>query len=153
MSFYIAKYGRVLALEGKMTEPPLDTTSLGFENHFEDKERAFFFRDRLREQHPRLFLNIQNKPTTTMSKKTMTQDDFREEMRRQVSQHMDEFWHNLSLLGPKEYVDRWLKAAGFGFSKAPTEKEPDELQQQEQQLKENKRKQDLISRGIITEDM
>lgn len=152
MSFYIARYGRVLQYGGKATEPPLDTSSLGFDNNFEDKERAFYFRDRLREQHPRIFLREQPKKEKTMSKKTMTQEDFREQMRQGVTAHLDEFWDNLRQLKPRDYVDAFLKAASYGFSRAPTEKELDDDQREEQRLKEQQRKQELIDRGIELED-
>lgn len=152
MSFYIARYGRVLAWEGKQIEPPLDTSSLGFENKFEDKDRAFYFRDKLREEHPRIFLKEKPHKGFTMGKKIISQDDFRECMRTGLTEHFDEFWNNLQQLKPRDFVDGYLKALQYGFSRAPSEKELDEEEKQRQQLREQQRKQELIERGIQLED-
>ena len=148
MSFYIGRYGKILICEGKRTEQPLDTSCLGFENRFEDKERAIYFRDKLREEHPRLFLKEKSSSNTTSNKKTLSQDDFREQMRQEVSKHLDTFWDMMSELKPQEYVNAWLKAASYGFSRAPSEKEIDDDEKQKQQQREQQRKQELIDRGI-----
>ncbi len=153
MSFYIARYGRVLALEGKISEPPLDTSLLGFENKFEDKDRAFYFRDKLREEHPRIFLKEKTQKGFAMSKKIIGQEDFRECMRSGLTEHFDEFWKNLQQLKPRDFVDGYLKALQYGFSRAPSEKELDDEEKQRLQQREQQRKQELIERGIQTEDM
>lgn len=155
MSYYIAQHGRVLSWEGKMNEPPLDTSSLGFENLFEDKERAFYFRDKLREEHPRIFLKSieNNTPKDKMNKREIfSQEDFREAMRCGVAEHLGEFWKNLNLLKPRDYVDGFLKAASYGFSRAPSEKEIDEEQKEQRRLREQQRRQELITRGIELEE-
>jgi hypothetical protein len=156
MSFYIGKYGHIYEYGGRPSEkePPLPATILGFENSFEDRERAFYFRDNLREYRPDVFLSQpKEKEKKRMSRKQMTQEDFREQMREDVAAHMKQFWDNLNQLKPKDYVEGWLKAAAYGFSRAPSEKELDEEEKQKQAARESQRKADLISRGIQTEDM
>lgn len=154
MSYYIGRWGHIFEWESKSDrEAPLDTSSLGFENKFEDKERAYFFRDNMRKYHPRAFIKDIQPKKKPMSNKALSQEDFQEEMRKTVSNHIDEFWTNLSKLAPKDFVDGWLKAAQFGFSKAPQTRVVDDDERQRQAEKEKQRKEDLISRGIVTEDM
>ena len=155
MSFYIGVYGHVYEHGGKPSEkePPIADDVLGFTNSFEDKERAFYFRDRLRDANPRIFTKVREPKASASSNKVMSQEDFREQMRLSVANRIDEFWQNMAFLKHKDYVDAWLKAAAFGFSKAPTEREMDEEEKQKQAMKESKRRADLIRRGIQTEDM
>ena len=158
MGYYISKLGKVCMFGGKMTDPALDTSSLGFANSFEDKERAFYFRDELREHYPRIFLNEkQTEPKVAKSKKAekITQaqkDDFRSYLQRQLIDNADMFWHNLSMLKPKDACDIYLKMMQYGFSRAPEERPLDAEGQARLVLEETQRKATIIAGGIPIED-
>lgn len=158
MGYYISKSGKVIMYGGKMSDPPLDTSNFGFENSFEEKERAFYFRDRLRETHPRIFLKenfieINNSPNKKQELVTQSQkDNFRSYIQRQLINHADQFWTNLSRLNPKDACDIYLKMMQYGFSRVPEERPLDPEGQARLVLEETKRKATIIAGGLPSSD-
>lgn len=153
--FYIGIYGHIMEHAGVVSakEPPMETSFLYFENKFYTRERATMFRDKLREQKPRVFIKKERQRLINrMKTEPISQDEFRAHMRRGVAEHIDEFWKKLSALSPKDYCDGFLKAAAFGFSRAPAEKDITEEDRRRQQEQEEQRKQELILRGISLDE-
>lgn len=95
------------------------------ENTFLEKEDAYFQRDHIIDMFPAAFLESTNKTTEekkNMPRKKITQDDFRETMRKECIDRLPAFWTNWEQLTPKDKCDYFYKVLIFGFSKAPAEK-------------------------------
>ena len=151
MGYYISQRGRILTEGGRQTEAPLDTSSLHFDNHFEDKERAFYFRDKLQEEHPRIFLKTKSDIVISdagNNKKTLSQDEFRELIRKRLKELEPLFWQNLSQLKPREMVDAYMRLLQYGYSRAPEERPLDEEGKRKLVLEETTRKATLIESGL-----
>ena len=96
-------------------------------NTFPEKEDAYLCRDNIIDMHPAAFLedaiNKHKEEKKNMPrKKIITQDDFRETMRKECIERLPAFWVNWEKLTPKDKCDYFYKVLIFGFSKAPAEK-------------------------------
>ena len=100
----------------------------GRDNSFPDKEAAYACRDAIIDELPIAFMDTvtPTQDNTDMPRtKIVTQDDFREMIRKEVIERIGIFWQEWAKLPPKDKCDLYYKMFAYAYSKAPVEKATD----------------------------
>ncbi len=97
-------------------------------NSFASKEDAYTFRDYIVEKVPNAFLVYEKprkKPGPRPKARAVEQDEFRELLRSQLMERLDDFWANWEKLRPEDKCSTFKGLLLFAYSKAPNEKPAD----------------------------
>lgn len=99
-------------------------------NSFASKEDAYIARDYVVEKIPNAFLaeeKPRKKPGPKSKARAIEQDEFRELLRSQLMERLDDFWEDWSKLRPEDKCSIYKGLLLFAYSKAPNEKVLDPL--------------------------
>lgn len=102
-----------------------DVIPMGIPNSFLEKDFAYMARDKIIEKCPNAFLQVEEpkkKPGPKPKGKVVEQDEFRDLMRANLMERMDEFWMEWKKLRPDDKCSIYSKLLLFAYSKAPNEK-------------------------------
>lgn len=147
MSWFISDRGKVLSYDRRGDIVPLDCSPYGFENLFDDKERCYYFRDKLEEEHPNIFvvrpIVSRGAPKKDISERALT--NFRDNIKLSLMEKIGEFWADWSQLKPRDKCDIYLKMMRYGFPMVPDEAPLDEEGKAKLILEETRRKAMLIA--------
>ena len=94
-------------------------------NSFASKEDAYIARDYVVEKIPNAFLveaKSHKKPGPKSKARAIEQDEFRELLRSQLMERLDDFWEDWSKLRPEDKCSIYKGLLLFAYSKAPNEK-------------------------------
>ena len=121
-------------------------------NSFSDKEKAYAMRDRIIDITPNAFLPKEEQPKKPGPKskaKAVEQDEFRELLRSQLMERLEQFWTEWAKLPPGDKCAIYKGLLLFAYSKAPTERTVDPLAAKAKK-DENKRAEaaSRISQGL-----
>ena len=110
---------------------PVVLTMIGTEtwqgpyNTFASKEDAYTARDYIVEKVPNAFLvdgKPRKKPGPRPKARAVEQDEFRELLRSQLMERLDDFWENWEKLRPEDKCSTYKGLLLFAYSKAPNER-------------------------------
>ena len=99
-------------------------------NSFASKEDAYTTRDYIVEKVPNAFLvdeKPRKKPGPKPKARAVEQDEFRELLRAQLMERLDDFWENWEKLRPEDKCSTYKGLLLFAYSKAPNERVLDPL--------------------------
>ena len=99
-------------------------------NTFASKEDAYTVRDYIVEKVPNAFLvdeKTRKKPGPRPKARAVEQDEFRELLRAQLMERLDDFWENWEKLRPEDKCSTYKGLLLFAYSKAPNERVLDPL--------------------------
>lgn len=150
----ITTTGKVVRRDKVKDSDTIEENVHGHENSFPDKEAAYIVRDAIIDEFPAAFLQSEAPTTVTKMprKKTVSQDEFREQMRTELSARMNMFWADWAKLKPKERCMLFYKMMPFGYSQAPTEKPLDADAKQKQLDSKRAQAAERIADGIVDEN-
>lgn len=156
MSWFISDRGKVLSYDRRGDIVPLDCSPYGFENLFDDKERCYYFRDKLEEEHPNVFrvLPLVSSGDRSGKYKRVTEKGerkFRDDIKLSLMEKIGEFWADWSQLKPRDKCDIFLKMMRYGFPMVPDEAPLDEEGKAKLILEETRRKAMLIAGKKVDE--
>ncbi|MBE6319400.1 MAG: hypothetical protein E7075_00385 [Bacteroidales bacterium] len=126
----------------------------GRDNSFPDKEAAYACRDAIIDELPIAFMDTiepKQDKTDMPRKKIVTQDDFREMIRKEVIERIDIFWENWAKLQPKDKCDLYYKMFAYAYSKAPVEKATDSDSDKRKLDKKKEADANRIHEGLPTD--